>query len=103
MARRASELWFSSSDCWLLALPRGCLPQRPPAAAEPAWPAARPIKLIVPFPAGSSPDLVARWLAEPLAAALGQTVLVENRPGAGGNIGTGAGSPGGSPMVMPCC
>ncbi|PND37812.1 ABC transporter substrate-binding protein [Paucibacter aquatile] len=60
----------------------------PPLRAEPAWPAARPIKLIVPFPAGSSPDLVARWLAEPLAAAQGQTVLVENRPGAGGNVGT---------------
>lgn len=56
--------------------------------AEPPWPAARPIRLIVPFPAGSSPDLVARWLAEPLAAALRQTVLVDNRPGAGGTIGT---------------
>jgi tripartite-type tricarboxylate transporter receptor subunit TctC len=45
--------------------------------------------MIVPFPAGSSPDLVARILAEPLAQRLGQPVIVENRPGAGGNLGTG--------------
>jgi tripartite-type tricarboxylate transporter receptor subunit TctC len=60
------------------------------AANAPAqsWPA-RPIHMIVPFPAGSSPDLVARILAEKLAPALGQPVVVENRPGAGGNLGTG--------------
>jgi len=51
------------------------------------WPS-RPVHLIVPFPAGSSPDLVARILTEKLAPALGQPVLVENRPGAGGNLGT---------------
>jgi tripartite-type tricarboxylate transporter receptor subunit TctC len=53
-----------------------------------SWPA-RPIRLIVPFPAGSSPDLIARMLGEKLGAVLGQPVVVENRPGAGGNIGTG--------------
>ncbi|MCV2368301.1 Bug family tripartite tricarboxylate transporter substrate binding protein [Roseateles oligotrophus] len=53
-----------------------------------AWPQ-RPIKLLVPFPAGSSPDLIARVIAEPLAAALGQAIVIDNRPGAGGNIGTG--------------
>lgn len=52
------------------------------------WPA-RPIRMVVPFPAGSSPDLIARLLTEKLAVALGQPVVVENRPGAGGNIGTG--------------
>jgi tripartite-type tricarboxylate transporter receptor subunit TctC len=51
------------------------------------WPA-KPIHMIVPFPAGSSPDLIARMLNDKLAAALGQPVIVENRPGAGGNIGT---------------
>jgi tripartite-type tricarboxylate transporter receptor subunit TctC len=59
-----------------------------PSWAQPAWPA-RPIKLVVPFPAGSSPDLIARVVAEPLGPALGTTIVIENRPGAGGNIGTG--------------
>ena len=50
-----------------------------------AWPA-RTVRIIVGFPAGSSPDLTARTLAEPLSKALGQPVIVENRVGAGGNI-----------------
>jgi tripartite-type tricarboxylate transporter receptor subunit TctC len=58
-----------------------------PATAQ-AWPA-RPIKLVVPFPAGSSPDLIARVVAEPLGPALGTTIVIDNRPGAGGNVGTG--------------
>jgi tripartite-type tricarboxylate transporter receptor subunit TctC len=44
--------------------------------------------MVVPFPAGSSPDALARAISEPLSQALGQTVIVDNRPGAGGNIGT---------------
>ena len=46
--------------------------------------------MVVPFPAGSSPDLIARIVTEKLALALGQSIVIENRPGAGGNIGTGA-------------
>ncbi len=54
-------------------------------AADAPWPS-KPLKILVGFPAGSSPDLVARTLSEPLSKALGQPVIVENRPGAGGNI-----------------
>jgi tripartite-type tricarboxylate transporter receptor subunit TctC len=51
------------------------------------WPA-RPIKVIVPYSAGGSGDIVAREVAQKLSMSLGQSVVVENRPGASGNIGT---------------
>ncbi|OYU30383.1 MAG: receptor [Comamonadaceae bacterium PBBC2] len=60
-----------------------------PAPAADAWPS-KPIRIIVGYPAGSSPDVQARLIAEPLARALGQSVVVENKPGASSNIAADA-------------
>ncbi|SPA13340.1 conserved hypothetical protein, UPF0065 [Cupriavidus taiwanensis] len=72
----------------LIALAAACAAGASGSAFAQPWPA-RPLRMVVPFPPGSSPDLIARILTEKLAAALGHPVVVENRPGAGGNIGTG--------------
>ncbi len=63
----------------LLALPRL-------ARAQPRFPD-RPLRLVVPFPPGGSYDIVARLLSRPLAEAFGQAVVIDNRPGVGGNLG----------------
>ncbi len=66
---------------WLLFLPSTALAQSYPS---------RPVTIIVTFPPGGSSDIVARALAPKLEAALGQGFVIDNRPGAGGNIGIGA-------------
>ncbi|WP_149537495.1 Bug family tripartite tricarboxylate transporter substrate binding protein [Siccirubricoccus phaeus] len=71
-----------------LALP-GLLLLRRPARA--AWPE-RPVRLIVPFPAGSGTDILARLLAEPLGQRIGQPVVADNRPGGNGVVGAQAGA-----------
>jgi tripartite-type tricarboxylate transporter receptor subunit TctC len=58
--------------------------------AQDSWPAKQPIKIIVPFAAGGTSDVLARVLAERLSAALKQTVVIDNKGGAGGVIGADA-------------
>src|SRR5690242_17393109 len=69
----------------LVSLATPALAQSP----DPNWPS-KPIYMIVPLPAGSAVDLVARLIGQKIGARLGQTVIVEDRPGASGAIGTEA-------------
>jgi tripartite-type tricarboxylate transporter receptor subunit TctC len=62
-------------------------PVLPRLAAAQGWPARQPIRAVIPFSAGSSVDIVGRIVLDPLASQLGQTIVVENRGGAGGTIG----------------
>ena len=72
---------------WLVSL--ACAAGMQAVHAQSNWPA-RPIKLVVPYGPGSSPDVIARIISEKLSTRLGQPVVIDNRIGAGGNTGTGS-------------
>jgi len=59
------------------------------ARAQSAWPT-KPVRLVIPFPAGGATDIIGRTLAPRLSTALGQQIVIENKPGAGGVIGADA-------------
>ncbi len=69
------------------ALPMGAAAQKGVKKTDVAvvWPS-KPVRILVGFPGGSTPDMAARTLAEPLSRALGQPVIIDNKPGASGNI-----------------
>ena len=71
----------------LAATTLACLPVLSSAANESSWPQ-NPIRFVVPFPPGGPTDLMARLIAEPLSQKLGTAVVVENKAGASGNIGS---------------
>src|ERR1700712_5869659 len=83
MMRRSISLAFALAMSWVTA-----------AQAQTAWPT-KPIRIIVGFAAGGSTDVTARIIGQALSERLGQPVLIENRPGAGGNIGADAAAQGG--------
>ena len=78
-----------------------------PAFSRSAWSQAypaRPVTLVVTFPAGSAPDIIARLTAQQMSERLGQNFVVENKPGAGGNIATeyvSRAAPDGYTLLMP--
>ncbi len=79
MTTRRQFLAFTGAALATPALPR--------IASAQAWPS-RAIRAMIPFAAGSSLDIVGRLVTDPLAAQLGQSIVIENRGGAGGSIGT---------------
>ncbi|MEK0418780.1 MAG: hypothetical protein RI949_2786 [Pseudomonadota bacterium] len=79
---------YSSRRFWLCAL-IGALGLVQATLAQDNWPS-KPIRIVVPYPAGGTTDQLARAIQQPLADMLGQPVVIENKAGAGGTLGTDA-------------
>ena len=86
MTDRRGVLRFAAAAA-AVAATAGVLPESSFAAA---WPKEKIIRAIVPFAAGSTIDIIGRIVLDPLSSALGQTIVVENRGGAGGTIAAAA-------------
>ena len=80
--RRASVFAFTVLTCAVALVPLS-------AGAQAAWPS-KPIRVIVPFAAGSTTDIIARAIADKMGASLGQSLIIDNRAGASGTIGQAA-------------
>ncbi|WP_280189430.1 Bug family tripartite tricarboxylate transporter substrate binding protein [Delftia sp. PS-11] len=79
---------LSRRTLWHAAAAALCMHAAGPALAQAPWPS-KPIRLVVGFPAGGSTDVMARVVGAAMAGSLGQPVVVDNRPGASGNIAVG--------------
>ena len=90
MKQWISRTAFAMTAATLLAAPLSAMAQATPTGSGQAWPAKQPIKFVAVFPPGGSVDQVARILAVPLSQQLGQNIIVENKGGASGSIGTAA-------------